>query len=380
MARNIHNNKVLGFGFDDSEGHGDRLFMLALFGLCAVGVLLVFSSSFVKAFETYRDPYFFLKNHLYRLGIGLALCFAAYRLDYRRLHRWSIIPLLIAVAALIWVLFAGSGINRWITILGVRLQPSEFARIALVIYLADWSSRNAQRLQESYKAFLFMIAFIAIIAGLVVIEPSYSAAAVIVISAGLVLFLAGAKWLHLSSVLIPAIPIALVVAVLKSYRLDRVLSYFNPADDPLGAGYHLLQSKIAVGSGKLWGLGFGMSGQKFHFLPEAHCDFIFSILCEERGFIGAILVIFLFVLLLWRGIRIALKCPDQFGFLMAAGLTLSISILAFVNIAVTIGVLPVTGLPLPFISYGGSALIANLIACGVILNISQHQSSAGSKR
>jgi len=379
MSNKAGESKIFGLSISESSGHGDRLFMLALAGLCITGILMVFSSTFFKAFEAYRDPYFFLRQHLYRFGIGLALCIAAYRFDYRNLKRWSIIPLFLAVVALIWVLFSGDAVNRWITILGIRLQPSEFARIALVIYLADWCSRNQKRLHESYKAFLFTMAIVVIVAGLVVIEPSYSAASVIALSAGIVLYLAGARWHHMGSVLLPALPVGLYVATLKSYRISRVLSFLDPASDPQGSGYQSLQSKIAVGSGKIWGLGFGMSGQKFHFLPEAHCDFIFSILCEEKGFIGAIVIILLYVIFLWRGINIALKCPDQFGFLLAAGLSISISVLAFINIAVTLGVLPVTGLPLPYISYGGSALIVNMVAAGIILNISRHNTSARRK-
>ncbi len=371
MSRKVNDSKIIGFSFGTAGGHGDRLFKLALFGLCLTGVLMVFSSTFAKAFEAHRDPYFYLKQHSLRLGIGFVLFMIISRFDYHHLRRWSIIPLLLAIIALILVLFSGDSVNRWISIFGVRLQPSEFARIALIVYLADWCARRSDFLRESYKAFLFAISVIALVAGLVVIEPSYSAASLIIMSAGVVLFLAGARWHHIASVMLPAIPVGIYLAVVKSYRLDRIISFLNPTSDPLGAGYQSIQSKIAVGSGKMFGTGFGMSGQKSHFLPEAHCDFIFSILCEERGFIGAILVVSLFVLFLWRGIRIALNAPDQYGFLLASGLTLTISILAFINIAVTLGLLPVTGLPLPFISYGGSAIIANMIACGIILNISR---------
>ncbi len=371
VSRKARNNKVFGFNFSEPSRYGDRLLMLAIFGLCAIGVLMVFSSSFVKAFETYRDPYFFIKQHFLRLGIGMLLFFVACSVDYHRLRHWSVFPLLLCIFALILVLFTGSGVNRWLTISGVRLQPSEFARIALIVYIADWCSRNSTYLRESYKAFLFVIVIIGITAGLVVIEPSYSVAVMIIISAGMVVFLAGSKLLHLFSILIPAIPAVAYLAIAEPYRLKRVLSFLNPVGDPLGDGYQSLQSKIAVGSGKIWGLGFGMSGQKSHFLPEAHCDFIFSILCEERGFIGAVVTIILFILFIWRGIRIAVTAPDQFGYLLAGGLTMSVSLLALVNIAVTLGVLPVTGLPLPFISYGGSALIANLIACGLILSVSR---------
>jgi cell division protein FtsW len=354
--------------------------MLALLGLCVVGVLMVFSSSFVKAFETYRDPYFYLKQHLVRLAIGSFCFMLAYRIDYHRLQRISILPLLICVIALIWVLVAGTGIRRWLNVFGVLLQPSEFARIALIVYLADWIARNAKEFRTSFKAYGFTLIMIVIVSGLVVIEPSYSAAAMIAASAGAVLVLAGTKWRYLLATLFPIVPVAAHLGISQPYRLTRWLSFLDPGSDPLGSGYQSLQSKIAVGSGQIWGLGFGMSGQKSHFLPEAHCDFVFSIFCEERGFIGAVFVLFLFIIFLWRGIKIAMQSPDQFGYLLASGLTLSIALLAFVNIGVTLGLLPVTGLPLPFISYGGSALIANLTACGIIMNVSRHAIPRGKSR
>ena len=373
MSGRVRRNRVLGFDVRQPESrHGDRLFILAVVGLCATGILMVYSSSFHKAFETYRDPFFFLKEHLIRLGIGSLLFLLAYHIDYHRLRRLSLLPFLIGLVLLVWVLFSGSGVHRWLTISGVTLQPSEFARLALIVYLADWCSRNSRRLQQSWSGFLFTALLIAATAGLVMVEPSYSAAVMILASGGLLLVLAGVRWRYLFAVLLPAGPLALYLAIVEPYRLKRILSFLDPLSDPQGAGYHALQSKIAVGSGQIWGVGFGLSGQKFHFLPEAHCDFVFSILCEERGFIGAVFVLALFTIFVWRGIRIAMRAPDQFGFLLVGGLVLSIALFALVNIAVTLAVLPVTGLPLPFISYGGSALIANLIACGVILNVSRH--------
>lgn len=376
MPKKSVKNSVLGFSLSDAPSrHGDRLFTFALIGLCVTGVLMVYSSSFYKAFDLYRDPYHFLKEHLIRLGIGSCLFLIAYRFDYHWLRRWSILPLFLCTVALIGVLFTGEGVNRWVTIAGVRLQPSEFARIALIVYMADWCSRNTKKLRESFNSFLFMCLSVVLVSGLVMVEPSYSAAVMIFVSGGILLVLAGARWLHIFAVLLPALPLTVYMAFAQPYRLKRLLAYLNPLADPLGAGYQINQSKIAVGSGQLWGFGFGMSGQKFHFLPEAHCDFIFSILCEERGFIGGFIVILLFVVLVWRGMRIAARSPDPFGFLLAGGLTVSIALFAAVNIAVTLGVFPVTGLPLPFISYGGSALIANLIACGIILNVSRHTDS-----
>lgn len=374
VANRVQRNPILGFAGDDTASrHGDRIFLSALTIICALGVLMVYSSSFYRAFEAYRDPFFYLKGHLVRLGIGLFLFLIAYHIDYHRFRRWSLVGLLFCLVLLIVVLVSGN--QRWLNFFGVNLQPSEFTRIALLIFLADWCSRHSNRLQKSWSGFLFCTGAIALCAGLVVFEPSYSAAAMIVVSGGILLFLAGANIKHILTVAVPSAALALLFARIEPYRWKRVISFLHPLADPQGAGYQSNQSLIAVGSGQLSGTGFGMSGQKFYFLPEAHCDFIFSIFCEEKGFIGAVLLLLLFLLFLTRGIKIALKAPDQFGFLLAGGLVISISLIALINISVSLGLVPVTGLPLPFISYGGSALIANLAACGVILNVSRHAES-----
>jgi len=365
-------NQVVGFNFDDPVNpFGDRLFLIAVIGLLAWGVLMVFSSSFFMAFETYRDPYYFLRQHLVRLIAGVILMIFAFKIDYRRFHFFSLIALFAGLLALAAVMFNGASVHRWLSIAGIRIQPSEFARIALILYLADWCGRNSSRMKESFTGFLIPLIWLILFTVLVMIEPSYSAGAMLFISGLTILILAGAKWWHLITVGLPLIPAGIYMALAQPYRVRRIFSFLDPDADPLGSNYQAIQSKIAIGSGQLWGLGFGMSGQKSDFLPEAHCDFIFSILCEERGFIGASIVILLLIIFLWRGIRIALQAPDQFGFLLAGGLTVSISLFAFINIAVTLGLLPVTGLPLPFISYGGSALVVNLIASGLILNVSR---------
>jgi cell division protein FtsW len=351
---------------------GDRFFMLIVGVLSIVGVVMVWSSSSYSAFQTFRDPNYYLKEHLIRLGLGLGLFILAYHFDYHFFRRLSLIPWVITLGGLLVALAVGS---RWVKILGISIQPSEFARLALIIFLADWCSRHAKKLQGTWKGFAFSISMIIITVALVVLEPSYSASAMILLSGVLVVVMAGVPFLHLLSLLIPLVPVAAYVAILAPYRWLRIINFLNPMSDPQGAGYQSAQSLIAIGSGQILGKGTGMSGQKFQFLPEAHCDFIYSILCEEWGFIGGALILGLFILFLIRGIRIAKRAPDQFGFLLAGGLVLSISLFAFINIGVSLAILPVTGLPLPFISYGGSALLSNMAACGLILNISRHTES-----
>jgi cell division protein FtsW len=376
MFGRIQRKTILDFDSSDPPSrHGDRLFVMSLAVLCAVGILMVYSASFFMARETYHDPFHFLKDHAFRLGLGTMLFLAAYSVDYHRLRGWSRLILGACMILLVAVLFVGSGAHRWITLFGIRIQPSEFARIALVVYLADWCSRHSKRLQDDYHTYLLALGIIAAPVLLVVIEPSFSASSMIALAGGILLFMAGARLKHLALTILPAVPVGLLVAIMKPYRVRRFLAFLFPDADPLGAGYHTIQSLIAVGSGQLFGVGPGASGQKNKFLPEAHCDFIYSILCEEWGFIGGMLILVLFFIFIWRGIKIALKAPDQFGFLLAAGLTCSIGLFVVAHLLVALGLAPVTGLPLPFVSYGGSALIANMTACGLILNISRHAQS-----
>lgn len=366
------------FDLDSREApsrHGDRLFLLALSLLCVAGLVMVYSASFSKGLEVYRDPFYYLKEHALRLGIGAMLFFFAYQWDYHRYRRWSLWLLAGCLVLLIAVLFVGSGAHRWIRLLGLTVQPSEFARVALVVYLADWCSRHSHRLQKDWRAYLFAVSSLLIPVGLVVLEPSFSASAMMALAGFALLFFAGARFKHLWMTILPALPLGLGIAILEPYRLKRILTFFNPLADPQGAGYQSNQSLIAVGSGQIFGVGLGWSGQKNQFLPEAHCDFIYSILCEELGFIGGAIILILFLLLVWRGLKIARHAPDQFGFLLAGGLAFSIILFILANVGVALGLVPVTGLPLPFISFGGSALIANLTACGIILNVSRHAQS-----
>ncbi len=376
MFSRIQKSPVLGFDVvDQPSQHGDRVFVITLMLLCATGLVMVYSASFYKAFMTFRDPFHFLKDHSIRLGIGILLFSLAYLWDYHHLRRWSLWILIGSLLSLIWVLLFTPRPHRWLTLLGITVQPSEFARVALVIYLADWCSRHSHRLQKSWGTYLFAVLIVALPVALVLIEPSFSAASMLALTGGTLLFLAGAKIRHLIFTILPAIPVGIIAAIMEPYRLNRIYAFFHPLADPQGAGYQSNMSLVAVGSGQIMGVGMGMSGQKNHFLPEAHCDFIFSILCEEKGFLGAMIVLAVFFLFAWRGIKIALRSPDQFGFLLAGGLVFSMIFFILMNIAVALALVPVTGLPLPFVSYGGSALIANLIACGIILNISRHAQS-----
>ncbi|MFH1861337.1 MAG: putative lipid II flippase FtsW [bacterium] len=376
MFAKILRNPIWGISLAPSKtDHADHWFIAALVVICGIGVLMVYSSSYYTAYIAQGDPFYYLKRHFIRLGIGLVLLLLAYHTDYHHLRRLSGLLLGVSGAALFAVLFTGADVARSFGFGAFNVQPSEFARIALIIFLADWCSRNSHRLENFWSGFAPIIAIIGVITYLVFREPSFSMASLILISAGIVLFFAGANTKHILSIGGVALILGAIAVIQKPYRWARIKSFLNPLADPLGAGYQSNQSQIAVGSGQWAGVGFGQSGQKFGYLPEAHSDFIYSIHCEETGFIGAVILLLLFGLLIWRGYAIALKSTDQFGFLLAAGLTFCIALTVAANVAVVLALVPVTGLPLPFISYGGSALIAELIACGIILNISKHSQS-----
>lgn len=376
MLGRIQRNPLLDFdAIDPPSRHGDRWFIFTMLGLCAIGLLMVYSASFLMAGEKFHDPFYLFKNHAVRLGIGMLLFLAAYTADYHRLRGWSGWILILCGILLVAVLFVGTGARRWI----FGIQPSEFGRLALVVYMADWCSRHSKRLQDDWQYYLLALGIIFAVVGLVVIEPSFSAASMIAIAGILVLFLAGAQIKHLAYTILATVPMGVIVAIMKPYRVRRLIAFIawllGLDSDPLNAGYHTLQSLIAVGSGQLLGVGPGASLQKDKFLPKPWTDFIYSILCEEWGFVGGLLILILFFFIIWRGIKIARKAPDQFGFLLAAGLTCSIGLFVLAHLFVALGMAPVTGLPLPFISYGGSALVTNLTACGLILNISRHAQS-----
>jgi len=304
---------------------------------------------------------------------GIIVMIVLWRVDYHYLRLLSRPLLVVAFLLLTGVLLAhwGKSVGRWMNVLGMSFQPSELARIAMVLFLADALVRKHDRLAELSGTVPFGI-IIASMAALVALEPNLSMAALIVLLGGTMLFLGGVRIRYLLATAGVIVPPLLIYMVSAPYRRARLITFLNPLSDIKGDGYQLWQSLIGLGRGGLFGVGPGNGMQKFHFLPEPYKDFIFSILGEEWGLIGTMLAVTLFVLIFWRGMQIAKFAPDDFGRLLAAGLVISISFNALINIAVATGAVPTTGLPLPFLSYGGTSLLMFLACAGVLLNISRH--------
>lgn len=355
------------------------LFLLTLL-LVGASIVMVYSASSVQAMNKFNVSYYFLSKQAVWAVLGFVLMFAAMRLDYHEYRRPAVIWTLLGVTVLLLLaVFFGPVINgtqRWLSFRLFSLQPSELAKLSVILFSAAILERRMHRIGE----LTYAVAPVAIVtlglAGLVLIEPDFGTAASIVLIAIAMLYAAGLRYRHLTTALAVITPVAVLLVVVKAYRFKRVLAFLDPEGTKLGDGFQLYQSLIALGSGGLVGRGLGASMQKLFYLPEAHTDFIFSIIGEELGLIGTTLVLAAFALLAWRGLRVALLAPDRFGSLLALGITMMIAVQALINITVVTGLAPTKGLPLPFVSNGGSSLMINMVAMGVLLNISQQASAA----
>ena len=345
--------------------------------LLSVGVVMVYSASAIVASERFHDPYFFLKKQVFWALLGALCLWLALRLDYRRLEGLVVPLLLVAGVLLVLVLVppigqAINGTRRWIRLGPVSFQPAELAKLALVVYLAAFLARRRDVLGDFRRGLLPPLAVAGVLAGLVLAQPDLGSCLTLVALTFALLYLAGGRVRHLALVLAPALPVLALAIWVAPYRLRRITAFLDPWSDPRGSGFQIIQSWLAFGNGGLLGQGIGGSRQKLFYLPEAHTDFIFAIVGEELGLVGALAIVGLFVVLAWRGLRIGLRAPEPFGAYLALGITLLIATQAIVNLGVVTGLLPTKGLPLPFVSFGGSALLVTMLATGVLLNISQH--------
>jgi len=345
--------------------------------LLSAGVVMVYSASAIVAADRFHDPYFFLKKQLFWALLGSLAMLAAVRVDYRRLERFVVPALVVAGVLLLLVLIppigqAINGTRRWIRLGPVSFQPAELAKLALVFYLAAFLARNQERLDDLRRGLLPPLLVGAAFAGLVFVQPDLGNCLTLVALTFGLLFLAGSPVRYLGWALAPALPLLVVAIAMAPYRLRRITAFWDPWADPRGSGFQIIQSWLAFGNGGLLGQGIGASRQKLFYLPEAHTDFIFAVVGEELGFVGAAAFVALFSVLIWRGLRIGLRTSDPFGSYLALGITLLIATQTLVNLGVVTGLLPTKGLPLPFISFGGSALSMTMLSTGVLLNISQH--------
>lgn len=353
----------------------DHTLFAVILGLTLFGLVMVYSASAARAMEHGATLHPLLMKQMAAALLGLAAMGVLMHVDYRHLSRPAVVyALLSGVLVLLGVALFSPELNnthRWIFLGPVSVQPAELAKLALVLFLAYQIDRKLDRVNE---AVLLMPSTLVtgLLAGLVVLQPDLGTAALLLAVALLMLFVAGLSWRYLAAagaVLVPALGF---LVVYEPYRLRRLLTFLHPEQDPLGSGWQAHQSLIAVGSGGWFGLGLGKSVQKLHFLPHPESDFIFSIVAEELGLVGALALLAAFGLLLWRGVRAGLEAPDRFGRYLGLGLTAVIALQAFLHMGVAVSLLPTKGIPLPFISYGGSSLVVLLAAGGVVLNVSQH--------
>jgi cell division protein FtsW len=365
----------------------DRWLFGVTLALCLLGAVMIFSASAVTADHQYGRPYIFLLRQAAWLVLGIFGMFALMRTDYRRLREPAVVCTAVCVVLLMLVgtffLDKSHATHRWIKFGPIGIQPSELAKLAIILYLAwflDLKRRAAAEMEFSKDDFLQTIlpavAPILLFVMLIVLQPDLGTSVDIVLIAAAVLFVAGLSWKWLVVGAAGALPVLYLLISHVSYRQARLMAFLNPDSDPLGSGFQLLQSLIAVGSGGFTGVGLMESKQKLFYLPEAHTDFIYAVICEELGFIGAILVIALFGVYAWRGLRAAFAAPDGFGRLLALGITAMVLSQALINFVVVLGMVPTKGIPLPFVSYGGSSLLVMLLATGVLLNISQQAEEA----
>jgi cell division protein FtsW len=345
--------------------------------LLAGGVVMVYSASAILATERFDDPWFFLKKQLFWAVCGFAALWAAMVTDYRR-WRPLVLPLLAGAFVLLVLVLVppfGQSINgtrRWLRWGAVSFQPTELAKLALVLYLADFLARRQAVIGSFPRGILPPLTITGAVAGLILLQPDLGSSVALTAVVACMLFVAGARVHHMALIAAAAVPVVVLAVLGASYRLRRVFAFLDPWADPRGAGFQIIQSYLALGGGGTLGRGLGESKQKLFYLPEPHTDFIFAIVGEELGFAGALLVVGLFGMLLWRGTRVGLRVADPFGALVAFGITAMLSTQALVNLGVVVGLLPTKGLPLPFVSFGGSSLIVAMAGVGLLLSISQH--------
>lgn len=358
----------------------DKLLFLATFVLVCMSVVMVYSASAVLAMDKLGNAYYYLFKQGAWAVLGLFMLVLVMRLDYRNLRQPVVIwtALGVVAVALVLVLFmpARNGSHRWFSMGGITLQPSELAKLAIVLFTAALLERRMHRIDEVGYSLVPIGIATGLVAGLVLIEPDFGTALSILAIVCVMVFAAGISYRYIVGTALLMLPVLSVVLLAAPYRRRRILSFLNPEADPLGAGYQAIQSKIAVGKGGFFGEGVMDGTQKLFYLPEPHTDFIFAVIGEELGLIGASLIVICFGVIAWRGFRAAVLAPDRFGAFLAVGLTTMVVLQAFFNISVVLGLVPNKGIPLPFVSSGGSSLLINLLGMGILLNVSQHATTS----
>ena len=354
------------------------LFTTTLLLVCA-SIIMVYSASAVLALERFQQPYLFVTRQVMWSVLGLAVLWIVMHVDYRVYRSDSFVWALIGVVAvtLVGVLFSApvNGTRRWFGIGGLGVQPSEFAKIACIFFTALILERRMHRIDELSYSLLPIALVVGPMVALVLLQPDFGTAMSLGLIVAAMVFAAGLHYRYLIGTLLVALPALYVVLVSAPYRRRRLLIFWDPESDPLGDGFQILQSLIAVGTGGLFGRGLMAGVQKLFYLPEPHTDFIYAVIGEELGLLGTTATLVCFCLIAWRGLRIAMRAQDMFGAFLALGVTTMIVVQAFVNMSVVLSMMPTKGIPLPLVSAGGSSLVVSLLGMGVLLNISQHETA-----
>ncbi len=363
-------------------GPPDYLLLVAAATLLIVGLLAVYSASFAVGYLEYGDTnYFVARQAVFALaGVGALVLFM--RLDYNRLRALSVPMMVAALVGLLAVLTPGIGVerngaSRWIELGPATVQPSEFAKLALIIYISAWLASRGDQIHKFSLGFVPFVLMVGVVGGLVIAEPDMGTTIIILITASTLFFVAGAPLSHLALLITVGGLISYGVVMTRDYQLDRLVSFVSPESDPQGIGFHIIQLLIALGSGGPVGLGWGASRQKFFYVPGAHTDGVFAIMGEELGFIGLLAILALFGFFIYRALRVTMRSRDQFAVLLGIGIVSWIAFQTLINIGGITRTIPLTGIPLPFLSYGGSSLISVLAAVGVLLSLSRYSRDVG---
>jgi len=355
----------------------DYVLLIVTLALVGIGIVMVYSTSAIIAADRFGDPYYFLKRQALYAGIGFVLMILMIFFPYEILKRFAYPILILSILTLIGVLIPGighraGGSMRWLKIQFFSFQPSEFAKLGLIIFLAYFLTKKEEKIRSFSFGFLPTVLFSGLVIALVVREPDFGAALFLTAMVFILLFISGVRVIYIAGACMLAAPVVYYFLMNVGYRYRRLMSFVRPWEDATGTSFQIIQSFLSFGSGGLFGLGLGEGRQKLFFLPAPHTDFIFSVIGEELGLVGAMVMVLLFFILTLRGIRIGLSLEDRFGAYLALGITLMISLQAVINMGVVLGLLPTKGLTLPLVSYGGTSLVTNLVGVGMLLHLSTH--------
>ncbi len=356
----------------------DIILLLVTLILVTIGTVMIYSSSSIIAMKKFSDGQYFLKKQIFFVFLGLAVMVLMTKIPYEQLRRFAYPGVILSAVLLSIVLLPGIGIRaggatRWLKLGFFSFQVTEIVKVSMVLFFAHFLTKKNSQIKDFKRAVLLPLVVTLFMLGLILLEPDFGTVIIITLIMMLMFYLAGCRILHLTGVVALFAPVAVWLLIHKSYRLVRLMSFLDPWKDPQRSGFQIIQSLLSFGSGGPFGVGIGDGMQKLFYLPEPHTDFILSIIAEESGFIGVLIVIFLFVILIVRGLLISFKAPELFSTLLAAGLTFVIALEAFINIAGVMGLIPLKGLALPLVSYGGTSLIMSMAAVGILLNISTYR-------